>query len=302
MTDPSNGPASPGGDPGYDPLYVAARRVLLDALTALAPHHDAVIVAGAQAIYLHTGSADIAVAPYTTDGDLALDPSLLADAPELEAAMTGAGFHLEPQAGGHVEPGIWISSAQVAGREVLIPVDLIVPEGASSGTGRRAARLAGHGRRAARRAVGLEAALVDNGIMTIAALDPEDHRSVQAKVAGSAALLAAKAHKLHDRVSSGRTDRLDDKDAADVVRIMQTTNPIEVRATLDALSEHPVAAGPSKNTLMYIEQLFGRRGSTGIKMAARALRTAMPEDRIEALCTAYVTALLGSANRQPRRS
>lgn len=41
--------------PALDPLYVAARRVLLDALTLLAPHGDAVIVVGAQAVYLRTG-------------------------------------------------------------------------------------------------------------------------------------------------------------------------------------------------------------------------------------------------------
>ena len=48
-----------------EPIYVEARRVLLDALTALAPQGPAVIVAGAQAVYLRTGAADVAVAPYT---------------------------------------------------------------------------------------------------------------------------------------------------------------------------------------------------------------------------------------------
>lgn len=43
------------GEP--DPQYVAARAVLLDALEALGPQRDAVIVVGAQAIYLHTGVA-----------------------------------------------------------------------------------------------------------------------------------------------------------------------------------------------------------------------------------------------------
>jgi hypothetical protein len=42
--------------------------VLLDALGALADHRRAVILVGAQAIYLHTHGADIAVAEYTTDG------------------------------------------------------------------------------------------------------------------------------------------------------------------------------------------------------------------------------------------
>lgn len=95
-----------------DPRYIAARRVLLDALTALAPHAEAVIVAGAQAIYLRTGGGDVAtaVAPFTTDGDLALDPGRLQDDPELEALMSHAGFELLARGGGHVEPGIWIAT------------------------------------------------------------------------------------------------------------------------------------------------------------------------------------------------
>lgn len=74
-----------------DPLYIAPRRVLLDALSALQPHRDALIVAGAQAIYLRTGSADLAVAPYTTDGDLVLDPHIIADSPAIETSMRAAG-------------------------------------------------------------------------------------------------------------------------------------------------------------------------------------------------------------------
>jgi hypothetical protein len=114
-----NAPAERAGE--VDPRYVEARRILLDALTALAPHGAAVIVAGAQAVYLQTGEADMAVAPYTTDADLALDPTLLGDAPELEAAMSGAGFRLS-EIGGNVEPGIWVASGRVEGAEMLIPV------------------------------------------------------------------------------------------------------------------------------------------------------------------------------------
>lgn len=276
--------------PDVDPRYVAARRVLLDALTVLTPHGDAVILAGAQAIYLHIGTAELAIAPYTTDGDLVLNPRLLGEVPELEAGMIAAGFHLD-RTSGHAEPGIWLAKTLVAGDEIVVPVDLIVPDGVASGGGRRAARLAGHGARAARRAVGVEAALVDNGTMTIAALDPNDKRVLQANVAGPAALLVAKAHKLHDRVSSGRPARLDDKDAADVVRLMQTTRPDEIAATLGGLAEDEVAGPSTKEALKFIADLFGRRGRPGIEMASRALRTAVPEDRVEALCTAYVTAL-----------
>lgn len=56
--------------PDLDPLYIAARRVLRDALEALAPRGDAVIVVGAQAVYLRTGAGELGIAPYTTDGDL----------------------------------------------------------------------------------------------------------------------------------------------------------------------------------------------------------------------------------------
>ncbi len=43
------------------PEYVAARRVLLDALTALDGHLDNLVLVGAQAVYHHSGSADLNV-------------------------------------------------------------------------------------------------------------------------------------------------------------------------------------------------------------------------------------------------
>ena len=65
-----------------EPLYVAAREVLLDALDALGEQREALILAGAQAIYIHTGAADLAVAEFTTDGDLVVNPeTLLVDNP-----------------------------------------------------------------------------------------------------------------------------------------------------------------------------------------------------------------------------
>lgn len=53
--------------------YASARRVLLDALEGLEAHRDAMVLIGAQAVYLRVGEADVAVAPFTTDGDLAID-------------------------------------------------------------------------------------------------------------------------------------------------------------------------------------------------------------------------------------
>jgi hypothetical protein len=38
-----------------DPLYIQARRVLLDVLDALGSHRQSIVLVGAQAVYLHTG-------------------------------------------------------------------------------------------------------------------------------------------------------------------------------------------------------------------------------------------------------
>jgi hypothetical protein len=77
-----------------EPEYIAARRVLLDAFEALGAHRKAVVLVGAQAIYLQVGEGDLAVSPYTTDGDLAIDPRELEDEPELASTLKSAGFEL----------------------------------------------------------------------------------------------------------------------------------------------------------------------------------------------------------------
>lgn len=105
----------------------------------------------------------------------------------------------------------------------------------------------------------------------------------------------AKAHKVHDRVESGRVDRLVDKDAADVLRLMQTTSPGTVGTTLTELVAHPMAGGVCAAALAYLEELFGRRGRPGVEMATRAMRLALPAARVEAICTAYTAALLQAA-------
>jgi hypothetical protein len=148
---------------------------------------------------------------------------------------------------------------------------------------------------AARRAVGLEAVLLDHSPMTVAALDSTDPRSVMVEVAGHAALLVAKAHKLHDRVAGGKVERVGDKDAADVFRLMQTTKPEGVGRTLARLSNDEVAGPVTVEAIGYIEELFGRRGRPGIAMAARALRIGVPEARVETLCVSYTERLTLSA-------
>ncbi|MGQ0668292.1 MAG: hypothetical protein ACT4PO_01225 [Actinomycetota bacterium] len=167
--------------------------------------------------------------------------------------MSEAGFELLAQEAGHVEPGMWIARTTVDGTEFTVPVDLIVPEGVATGRGRRAARLGVHGKRAARRAVGLEAALVDHGPLTISALEAGDDRSVVTNVAGVAALFVAKLHRIHDRVAGESKMRRDDKDAGDVIRLMQATSADEVGSTLASLCRHEIAGPVSKSALVYMD-------------------------------------------------
>lgn len=289
------------GEPAHSREYVAARSVLLDALEALRPHDGAVVLAGAQAVYLRTGPDSLPIAEFTTDGDLAIDPALLSAAPPLGELVEGAGFELTEHQGA-AEPGVWEKQVTIDGLEMAVPVDLIVPAGVAPPGGTRGARLKGHGKRAARKTSGLEAALVDNDVVLVEALDPDDRRSAHLRVAGVAALLVAKIHKLSDRVESGRRERLDDKDAADVVRLMQTSSPSLVSGMVEQLLDHPSAGASTELAVDRFNELFGGRAGLGIAMAARALREAMPEDRVRAICLAYAVelyALLRASGVEP---
>lgn len=289
----SSSPTGDGMSSGFDEQYVEARRVLLDALEALGEQRRSVIVAGAQAIYLQAGPGSLPVAEFTTDGDLAVDPQLLADEPTLAGLLEARGFALQVLQGAP-EPGIWVAPAVVNGKEMEIPVDLIVPAGAAPPGGSRGARLGPHGKGAARKAKGLEAALADNEKRRVEALDPEDGRAIEVRVAGPAALLVAKIHKIADRVESGREDRLDDKDASDVLRLMQRFPPEQTRPVLDGLLRHPIAGEPTKEALEELQILFGSPRGRGIAMASEALRMVMPTERIRAISLAYAAALGGA--------
>jgi len=241
-----------------DPLYVRARRALLDAVEALADHRDALVLVGAQAIYLHTGDADLAVAEYTTDADFTVSPADLADAPLLADLLGARGFTPREHPGGWLSPdGIY--------------VDIMVPEHLA-GPGTRGARLGPHGKRAARRAKGLEGALVDRGLRTIAALDPDDERTVELLVAGPGALLVAKVHKIAERV--GAQDRVRDKDALDVLRLLRAVDTDDLAARLRTLRSDPLSGAVTTEALKHLPQLFDSSDSAGVAMAIRSAGSA----------------------------
>lgn len=275
---------------GPPPLMVEARRVLLEALEALAEHRGSLVLVGAQAVYLRTDEIELSFsASYTTDADLAIDPTTLADTPLLAALMTAAGFkRTQPD-----RPGIWGKSIVVDGHDEVIPVDLIVPE-ALAGPGRRGARLAGHGKQAAGRADGLEAALVDRSPMTITALDPKDERALTVNVAGPTALLVAKLHKIGERTAQAdaRPDRVIAKDAADSYRLMLHLGAEAAVDRFESLLEDPVAGVSTGTALGYLKTLFSAPAATGVQLAVEALSSDLPTDRVETVCVGFTQSVL----------
>jgi len=169
----------------------------------------------------------------TKDSDLALDVRTLADEPLLEEAMRAAGFELDS---GARQPGAWVNSRG-------IPVDLMIPEALAGAAGRRGARIPPHSKHAARRADGLEAAVVDHAPMPVRGLDPDDARVSIANVAGPSALLVAKLQKLGERGS--------------------------LAATLSMLAQNSLA-GPATRQALIREMFAAGAEAPGSVMAGRA--------------------------------
>ncbi len=246
--------------PGEQTEQLAAtRRALLDALQALQPHLDALVLIGAQAIYLYTGGANVALAETTKDSDLALDVRVLPATPRLEQSMQEAGFRLDPDA---PQPGSWLSHDG-------IPVDLLVPEALAGRGGRRGARIPPHSKHAARRARGLEAAVVDHAPMRIGALEPHDPRAWTVRVASPAALLISKVHKVAERVDA--PERLTDKDAHDIYRLLVAVPTGPLAAAIRRLQSDALAGEVTRQAVSLLDAHFavGPR-ALGPTMAGRA--------------------------------
>lgn len=245
----------------YDQNYIDARETLLDAVEALGPHSDAVILVGAQAIYAHTAGDDddFALSPFTYDADIALAPELLPSSPAIVDAMSRAGFRLSDQ------PGLYR-------RDGGGQVDLLVPE-AVGGGGRRTARLGVHGNRAAMKVHGLEGALVSHTHRRIASLVSDADRSCILKVAGPAALLVSKVHKIGERLEAPQAHRHAQfhKDAYDIYRLLRAIGTAEIDEEFGILQSHEISSRVTSEALSMFESLFGSRSDTGTDLLVRAV-------------------------------
>jgi hypothetical protein len=270
-------------------LYVASRRVLLDALDALVDQRRAVVLVGAQAVYLQTDTVRIAQSAFTSDADLGLDPDLIQTDPHLDIALANAGF--DRDAGDRQQqPGTWWSIQVIDGLNVPIAVDLLTPETLTIGG--RGAELPPHGSGAVRRVPGIELALEDHSLMHIASLEPTaDDRTFDVHVAGIPALLVAKAYKIGDRLKDGRPTRISDKDASDIYRLVVAANPRAVASALDRLGRSGRVGDTARAGSALLKAQFGAPRSPGVDMAVRALEGSVAEERVRAVLPAFVREL-----------
>ena len=219
---------------------------------------------GAQAVHLQTPDIELRDATWisaakTFDGDLCIDPRELQSAPLLETLLLSCGFDLRRN------PGAWVT------REGKIAVDLLVPE-ALAGEGKRGARLGDHGKRADRRAVGLEGALIDYDTLLLPDLRP-DHPALRVEVAGPAALIVAKMHKLSDRLHDG--ERILAKDALDICRLPIGPDVEALTERFERLLKSELAREVTVTALEELHSEFARPDARGMLL----LRTASRQHR-----------------------
>ncbi|SDK97495.1 Nucleotidyltransferase [Lentzea albidocapillata subsp. violacea] len=269
------------------PEYVQARAVLLDALDGLGTHREAVVLVGAQAVYLHAGAADFATAPTTTDADLAFIPNLLASEPAVVDAMRAAGFVPGNQ------PGSWLGRGGIA-------VDLMAPEALCGGSSsHRSARLQPphDDKMTARRTAGLEAAVVDNDVRTIRALDAGDSRSFEIKVAGPAALIVSKVIKIAERRHQ-QPHRLKPKDGLDVLRLLRAEEDFRALArSLRDLVSNELSGVVAKQAAEELRVLAAEPDGLLPKLAAEAEGIFGDSDEIRISMVALVDELLREFDR-----
>ena len=264
----------------HDRIYIDARETLLDAVEALGSHKDAVILVGAQAVYAHADDDGFAISPFTYDADIALDPGLLRSDPVIVEAMSRAGFRLGNQ------PGLY-------SRDGGAQVYLLVPE-AVGGPGRRAARLGIHGNKAVMKVRGLEGALVSHTVRKMTSLVPGADRSCFLKVAGPAALLVAKVHKIVERLEDPDIRRQEQlpKDAFDIYRLLRAIGTTEMASEFGLLLSHEISSQVTSEALSTFQHLFGAPSGMGTQLVVRSVLNLEDSDFISASTVALSQDLL----------
>jgi hypothetical protein len=128
--------------------------------------------------------------------------------------------------------------------------------------------------------------------MRLNALDTDDRREFEIRVAGPSGLLVAKLHKLADRSQEREAKRLKDKDALDVLRLLRAI-PVEPLAQgLRDLGESALAGDVTREAIAHLQELFGATSSPGTVMVVRATERLEDPGVMAASCVALADDLL----------
>lgn len=132
--------------------------------------------------------------------------------------------------------------------------------------------------------------LVDKDKREIGAFESDDEREFVIWVAGPAAWLVSKLHKLAVRKAS--PDRLSDKDALDVFRLLVTTETDDLAIRIQQLIADSISTQSATSAIGHLINLFGDRTSPGIDMLVRAVTPLEDSDVRSQACLILVSDLL----------
>lgn len=221
-----------------------ARKALLDTLEALEMHLEALVLVGAQAVYLHTQDFISEVAPATVDADFALDVTKLESSPDIELVLLKSNFAYSETG----NPGQWVTPEG-------IPVDIMVPRKTSGRIGKgRSPRLEGHSNKSVRITQGLEGCVVSYQEMIVTSLSPQDTRSFQIKVANGASIIIAKCFKIAEHLEQER--KIESKDSFDVYRLLSHLPIQQLVNEFNELLTNDISREVTLQGLDYFKRLF----------------------------------------------
>jgi hypothetical protein len=234
---------------------IRSRRLLIDAIKALSPFREALVVIGAHAIHVWAQQAWGPIEMEATrDADVSINPAFVAENPKIIESLKSIGV----EAALKDRPGIYgLEQEKELPLSARTTFDVLVPE-RYAGVGRRAARIDGQ-ENAAGRATGLELALWDKYLLELDTADAP-RESVEVFVAGPAALLVAKAHKVHDRLQQFaiHPERLRPKDSGDIALLMMVSDPSEIMQVMRKnIKTHPEIAETVDLASRWLIELYG---------------------------------------------
>ena len=133
--------------------------------------------------------------------------------------------------------------------------------------------------------------------MEVVSLSSDDSRRLMARVAGPAALLVAKMHKIAERQDEPK--RLIDKDAHDAYRILVTIPTNVLAHALRRLVDDELAGRVTRDALTHLDDLFAAGPmALGSQMAGRSEGRLGDPAVAAASCAALAVDLLEARDRQ----